>query len=223
MEKKMLMNVSIKAKLRYLLVFGSFIIAPICLNEAKAQTSGIVIKAASLEPEDLMRPMNSMMGKIRSLKMSDNFEKDYVAIMQEFQQGGIDLCKIYKIAGEDPKLLEEANVSIVQLKEDQRQLRSFEAEDKLPETGKPKPNDLMETLNKMIVEMERKARSGDMDSDYATMMVLYDWAATEMGKSELHYGLNAELKNQARDMIEGFSCKENNLIDWLNKNSVANK
>jgi hypothetical protein len=218
MEKKMLKNVFVNTTLSYLL-FGSFLLVG-GLKEANAQTPGLVIKAANPKHEALMRPMDHMMGRIYALKMSGDFEKDYVAIMREFNEGGKDLCAIYEMSGEDAKLIENAKVSRVELKEHQKQLRSF-ANVRSGQTIKS--NDLMETLNTMMKEMKRKAATGDLNTDFASMMILFDWAGTEMAKAELRYGSDPGLKASAGDMVEKYSCRENDLMGWLYKDKTASK
>jgi uncharacterized protein (DUF305 family) len=222
MEKKMLENVSLKTKLKHLFIGSCLLIAPVIINEIKGQTP-IVFKTISLSPEDLRRPMNSMMDKVYNIKMTGNFDKDYVAIMKEFQQGGIDLCKVYEMSGEDPKLLEHARVSAVELKENQKQLKGFYSKDGTTTSGRSEHHDLMFTLNRMMKEVNAKGHSGNLNTDYVTIMVAYNWANTQMAKAELAYGRNAELKNRAAEIIEEFSCHDNDLIDWLNKSSVAEK
>jgi uncharacterized protein (DUF305 family) len=155
--------------------------------------------------------------------MSGDFDKDYVAIMREFQQGGIDLCKVYEMSGEDPKLLEHARVSAVELKENQKQLKGFYNKDTKTTSGRSEHHDLMFTLNRMMKEIKLKGHSGDINTDYVSIMTAYNWANTEMAKAELAYGRNTELKNRSAEIIEEFSCHDNDLIDWLNKSSIAEK
>jgi len=223
MEKKMLENLSLRTKLKHLFIGSCLVVSGCLANEMKAQASGIAFKTINLTKEDLVKPMNTMMDKIYSLKMSGDFDKDYVAIVKEFQQGGIDLCKIYEMSGEDPKLLEFARVSEVELKENQKQLKGFYYKDVVTTTVKPEHNDLMATLNKMMKEINAKGHTGDLNTDYASIMMLYNWANTEMAKAELAYGRNTELKKKSADIFEEFSCQENNLVEWLHKSSVAEK
>jgi uncharacterized protein (DUF305 family) len=221
MEKKVLENLSLKTKLKYLCVSSFLLIAPVMMQDIKAQTPGSIIKTVHFGKEDLTRPMNSMMDRIYAIKMSGDFDKDYVAIMQEFQQGGIDLCKIYEMSGEDPKLLEHAKVGAVELKEDQKLLKAC-CNKNTKTNNRSEPNDLMKTLAIMMKGIEQKGKSGNLNNDYAAVMSYYNWANIEMAKAELRYGLNTELKNRSRGIIEEFSCQENSLAEWQDK-SVAEK
>lgn len=223
MEKKMLENLSLKTKLKHLFVGSFLVIAPAIVNDIKAQTPGVVFKTVSLSREDLRRPMNTMMEKIYNIKMSGDFDKDYVAIMKEFQQGGIDLSKVYEMSGEDPKLLEHARVSAVVLKENQKQLKEFYNKDITTTSGKSEHHDLMFTLNRMMKEIKEKGHSGNLNNDYVAIMVAYNWAHSEMAKAELAHGRDSELKTKATEIIEEFSCHHNDLVDWLNKNSIVEK
>ncbi|HWY12141.1 MAG TPA: hypothetical protein VN026_12490 [Bacteroidia bacterium] len=222
MEKKMLENLSLRTKLKQLAFGGLLLIAPVLSQDLKAQTEIVTFKTGAVGHEDLMRPMNSMMDKIFSIKMSGDFDKDYVSIMEEFQQGGINLCKIYEMSGEDAKLLENAKVSVVELKEDQKQLKTFYNKDVTASTAKTGHNELMQTLNSMMKQMKDKGQSGDLNKDYAVVMSLYNWANSEMAKVELNCGQNSELKNRCSAIVDEFSCHENTLNEWLDK-SFAEK
>jgi hypothetical protein len=84
-------------------------------------------------------------------------------------------------------------------------------------------SELMATLNKMMSEMKRKSDTGDLDMDYATMMTLYNWAGSELAKSELRHGVNAELKETSQELVEEFATNQNDLMNWFSKYSTASK
>jgi uncharacterized protein (DUF305 family) len=195
-----------------LLVFGT---------KGHAQTPGIYIKVKEPKTDVFIRPMERMMTNIYNLKMTGDFDKDYVAIMKEFQEGGKDLTGIYQRAGEDPRLIENAKVSKVELKEHQKQLNNFYSPTR--ETSPRKHGEMIATLNKMMDEMKRKGDNGDLDMDYATVMTLYNWAGSELAKSELRHGLNAELHETSKELIEEFADNQNDLMSWFGKYSTASK
>lgn len=216
MEKKMSGNFSLKTKLKKLCIGGLLVVAPFV---SQAQTPGIVVKAIHFEHENLIRPMHDMMNKIYTIKMTGNFDKDYSAIMHEFQQGGISLSKVYQFSGEDSKLLENARVNAVQLKEEQRLLKGCVLKDKTTNTVK-EPNDMMGILNFMMKRIEQYGRSGNLDYDYAVIMNTYDWANSELAKEELRHGQNDELKNRSAEIVEGSYCRNNTLTEWADKTIV---
>lgn len=232
MEKKRRLNQYIqyikrKKEARLAIFYSVFYFVFITLllffgTRAGAQTPGIYVKVAEPKSELLMRPMERMMTNIYNLKMTGDFDRDYLAIMNEFQEGGKNLCGIYAKAGDDAKLIENAKVGKVQLKEQQKQLKNLSGTVSTY-TIQQRNNDLMETLNTMMSEMKRKSNSGKFDTDYTSVMVLYNWAGSELAKAELHYGLNKELKDQSQDMLDEFSDNENILMNWFNRESTASK
>ena len=195
-----------------LLIFGT---------KSHAQTPGIYFKVNEPKSEVFVRPIERMMNNIYSLKMTGDFDKDYVAIMKEFQEGGKDITGIYEMTGNDPSLVENAKVSQVELKEHQKQLKNFYIPTR--PTSPRMHVELMTTLNKMMSEMERKSDNGDLDMDYATMMTLYNWAGGELAKSGLRHGLHGELKDASKEMLEEFADNQNDLMNWFGKYSTASK
>jgi hypothetical protein len=222
MGKKMSGNLSLKTKLKHICIGSLFLFAPVLTPSIQAQTPGIVMKAVKFEHEDLMRPLHSMMNKIYNIKMSGDFDKDYAAIMSEFQQGGISLCKVYEIGGEDSKLLESARINAVELKEEERLLKGCEISAPKTVTKTKEPNPLMQILNEMMTFMEQKSHTGNIDNDYLFVMAAYGWANAEMAKAELHFGQNHALKNRSVEIIEGASCRDNTLAEWVST-SMAEK
>ena len=216
MEKK-ISEETLKTKLKYLCLGSFLFIAPLTMQNINAQTPVNVNTSVHFGKEDLQQPMTSMMNRIYTIKMTGDFDKDYVAIMNEFQQGGIDLCKIYEMSGEDPKLLENAKISAVELKEDQKILKTFANKEIKTTTTQKEPNDLMQSLNNMMKGVEQVGKTGNLNNDYASIMLMYNWANIEMAKSELHYGHNTALKNRAAGIVEEFSCHESSLTEWLDK------
>ncbi len=192
-----------------LLLFGTI---------SRGQTPGIVIKAANPTHENFVKPMTSMMDRIYTLKMSGDFDRDYTAIMQEFQRGGIGLCKIYQMAGSDPVLEESAKVSTVEMKEHEKQMKSFGTKDKISGYHTEGHNTLMATLNKMMTDMKYNTRSGKVEQDFATAMAIYNRAGAELAKAELRYGNNCALKQRSGDMLEEYVSNENVMMNWMGGN-----
>lgn len=189
---------------------------------AGGQTPGIVIKAANPARENFVKPMNEMMDRIYTLQMTNDFDRDYAAIMQEFQRGGIGLCKIYQMAGNDPVLEASAKVNTVEMKEHEKEMKSFDSKDKVSGNHSEGHNIVMATLNKMVKEMKNSAQSGQVEQDFASAMVIYNWAGSELAKAELKYGLNCELKQKSGQMFEDFVSNQNVILNWMGGNCCTN-
>lgn len=207
----------------YSVAYFIFITALLLFStKAGAQTPNLVIKGANPAKENFIQPMSSMMDRIYTLKMTDDFDKDYAAIMQEFQRGGIGLCKIYQMAGSDPVLEESAKVSAVEMKEHEKHMRSYISKDKVSGNHSEGHNVIMSTLNKMMTEMKHSAQTGKVEQDFATAMVIYNWAGSELAKAELRYGENCDLKQRSGQMFEEFVSNQNVMLNWMGGNCCTN-
>ena len=61
------------------------------------------------------------------------------------------------------------------------------------------PNDFMTTMDKMHKSMPKP--TGDIDRDFAAMMIVHHQGAIDMAQIELQHGKNAALKKMAKKMI----------------------
>jgi len=176
--------------------------------------------------DDLMKPIDAMMSRIYSIKMTGDFDQDFAAVMQEHHQGGIDVSGILLKAGKDEKLRKMAKVTSVTQQEEQKELKSIIGKtirDDSKTTGdkKPEHNDLMESMNTMLNQMKDIKLSGDIDKDYASLMILHNQAGLDMANAEIKYGQNDNLKKIAKRMVDDQVRAIDELKDWLGKTNAV--
>lgn len=133
----------------------------------KAETSLI-----TFSDDDLMKPMNDMMDRMGKMKMTGDFDHDFATMMIEHHQGAIDMSQVLLKSGKDEKLKDMTKKGISMQKDGQKELRAFISKHKMEFSKKDTDhNELMTAMDKMKAEMKSMKMSGDIDKDFAMMMV----------------------------------------------------
>ena len=176
----------------------------------KAETSLITFS------DDLMKPMNDMMDRMNKMKMTSDFDTDFSFIMIEHHQGAIDMTEVLAKSGKDQMLKDMMKKGMAMQKEEQVKLKTLQ--NKSAKSMDMKMDmELMKLMDKMMQEMKSMKMSGDIDRDFAMMMIMHHKSAIEMSKSELAKGKSAELKKLAEKMINDQTKEIAELEKWLNK------
>jgi len=77
-------------------------------------------------------------------------------------------------------------------------------------------------MKKMMDDMHAVRMSGNMDVDFAKMMIPHHQGAIDMAQMELDHGKDSMLKKMATEIIAAQKKEIKILQDWLAKNDKAN-
>ncbi len=178
----------------------------------KAETSLITFS------DDLMKPMNDMMDRMSKMKMTGDFDHDFATMMIEHHQGAIDMSQMLLKSGKDEKLKDMTKKGISMQKDGQKELRAFISKHKMESSKNGTDhNELMTAMDKMKAEMKSMKMSGDMDKDFAMMMVMHHKSGIDMANHEVSHGKATELKQMAQKMIDEQTKETKELQDWVSK------
>lgn len=169
----------------------------------------------SISHDDLMGAMKKMMDKMHKMEMTNNFDKNFSVMMAEHHQGAIDMADILLKSGKDDKLKAMAQKSSAKQKEEQKTLRDIGEQLKGDKGDGSERNELMTAMHSMMSEMDKMKMTGDVDKDFANMMVMHHKSGVEMGKAEISHGKNTKLKQMAQKMIEDQEKEIGELKNWL--------
>jgi uncharacterized protein (DUF305 family) len=78
-------------------------------------------------------------------------------------------------------------------------------------------SDMMDIMHQMSRKMGSAKMKGDMDHDFAEMMIIHHQAAIEMAQQEVDSGHDATLQNLAKKMIEDQTREIKEMQQWLQK------
>ncbi|SDW14798.1 protein of unknown function [Hydrobacter penzbergensis] len=60
--------------------------------------------------------------------------------------------------------------------------------------------------------------TGDIDNDFATLMIIHHQSAIDNASAYLHHGNNAQLKTMANNIVMSQTKEIEDLADWLKTN-----
>ncbi len=79
------------------------------------------------------------------------------------------------------------------------------------------------SMKKMMDDMHAVKSSGNMDVDFAKMMIPHHQGAIDMAQMELDYGKDPMLKKMATEIIAAQKKEIKTLQDWIAKNDKSGR
>lgn len=167
----------------------------------------------------LMQAMSKMMMQMNNMKMVGDFDVDFAKMMIMHHQSAIDMSEAELSKGQDEKIKSIARKMIDTQKSEIKQLQDIIQNNQPIQAGNTgSHNELMETMKSMMNQMHYMQMTGDIDKDFATMMIIHHAAAIKMAKEELSHGKQAGLKKIAEKMIKDQNKDINEFQSWLSNN-----
>ncbi|RYG26115.1 DUF305 domain-containing protein [bacterium] len=144
----------------------------------------------------MMRPMENM-------DMSGDVDTDFAALMIPHHQGAIDMAKIELEHGKKEELKKMAQAIFDSQSKEIEVLKKHASVDHTghahaAESGSPSMR-LHEIMMRPMGDMKT---TGDVDRDFAALMIPHHQGAIDMAKIEIAEGKNEELKKMAEAIIE---------------------
>lgn len=171
--------------------------------------------ASKMSGKGLMTSMNAMMDKMGSMKMSGDFDIDFANMMIEHHQGAIDMSGQEFKSGKDDGIKEIAKRIITNQTDEQAKLRDIVKNLKPMKMDMGKHDELTKEMDVMKAEMSGIKMSGNIDKDFAMMMISHHESAVKMATAELSHGMNTELKKIAQKEINDQTKEINEFKSWM--------
>ncbi len=167
---------------------------------------------------DLMAPMNSMMAKMKGMKMTGDFDYDFANMMISHHQAAIEMAQVEVQKGTDAALKTMAQGMITAQESEIAAFRDILKDYKVPPTNTKDAHahgEMTETMDKMMKQMGESKMTGNVDKDFAMMMIPHHEAAVTMSGDELSHGKNLALKKMAQKILEDQTKEIADLKTWL--------
>ena len=203
-------------------------------NEKSADSSGDTTHAQTTDhsnpsahdmTNDLMNAMNGSMEKAKNMKMSGDFDHDFTMMMIEHHQGAIDMAQVEISKGSDPALKQMAENILAAQKSEIAEFNKILNAHKVEKTSDAnvgghagEHNELSEAMNDMMDKMKAMTMSGNIDKDFAMMMIPHHESAIKMAENEISHGKHLALKKIAQKIIDDQTREIDELKTWLDKN-----
>ena len=79
------------------------------------------------------------------------------------------------------------------------------------------------SMKHMDIDMAEAPMSGDIDHDFAAMMIPHHWGAVDMAKAELRYGKDPVMRRLAQEIIVDQESEIDAMQLWLTRNSISSR
>lgn len=163
---------------------------------------------------ELMAAMKNSIDKMNAVQMSGDFDKDFAAMMIQHHQGAIDMSKIEVAQGTDEKMKAVAQNVITKQTDEQKKLKDMMDKMK-PSSMKMGEDEMQKSMTDMQSKINGMQMTGNVDKDFAMMMVSHHEDGIAMSKLELKNGMNAELKQMAKKVIDDQQKEIKELESWI--------
>lgn len=175
-----------------------------------------------LQPHDqnqMMSIMHDMMNQMDTMQMTDDPEIDFPSMMIMHHQGAINMANLELQKGTNDSLKTIAQNIIdmqqMEITEFNTYLAANSVNNGVPDFSMAQ----MESMDKMGGNADVQFITGDIDNDFATLMIVHHQSALENSNAYLMYGNDDYLKTKANEMIEMQNMEIMELQNWL----IANK
>ena len=199
-----------KTAVKFTLVICLFFSAIACSkDEEKTQINH--------DEDKMMMIMHEMDKKMDTMKMTKDIDHDFSTMMILHHQTAIDMAKEMLNSGKDTSLKRMAQTMIEMQSNEISQLQNFiSSHVKVPHNiNEEQHMQLMMSMEKMARQADLELFTGDIDNDFATLMIPHHQSAIDMAEVEVHFGhdtvpmdMAAKIKVDQRSEIE-------ELQNWL--------
>ncbi len=174
-----------------------------------------------LQPHDvnlMMDSMHAMMSRMENMPMTNDPEIDFSKMMMMHHQGAINMANVELRSGKNDSLKRIAQKIISEQQKEIQQFQSILASLTVNNMDMDYMMEQMEGMKKMDASMDVQLITGDIDNDFATLMMIHHQSAIDNASGYLHHGNNAELKTIANNIIKSQTMEIEELGNWLKAN-----
>ncbi|MBI3520633.1 MAG: DUF305 domain-containing protein [Bacteroidetes bacterium] len=169
----------------------------------------------SHESNRMMMEMHKMMNKMDTMDMSGGPDNHFAKMMRMHHMGAIDMSNIVLAEGSDTTIRRIAQMMV------QKQNMEIIALTNFLNNHAAHP-DSMDFNMKMKLSMEKMHRNADLqkvngniDHDFAILMIFHHQSAIEMADLVIHYGHEMTIRNMAEMMKDDQEMEIEELQKWL--------
>ena len=174
-----------------------------------------------LQPHDaniMMDSMHAMMTKMEAMAMTHDPEIDFAKMMTMHHEGAISMANMELNAGKNDSLKRIAQKIIKEQQIEIQQFKTILASLTVDNMDMDYMREQMDGMKKMDAAMDVQLVTGDIDNDFATLMMVHHQSAIDDASGYLHHGNNAQLKMIANNIIKSQTMEIQELGAWIKTN-----
>lgn len=166
----------------------------------------------------MMDTMHAMMSRMESMPKTNDPEIDFAKMMIMHHQGAINMGNVQIQRGSNDSLKRISQKMINAQQMEIQQLSTILSSETVNNSVPAFTMEQMDHMMKMDQMADVQLLTGDIDNDFATLMILHHNSAIENSEVYLVYGTNTQLKTMAQMMIDDQKKEIEELSNWLKAN-----
>lgn len=167
----------------------------------------------------MMDTMHAIMDRMMAMPMTNDPEIDFAKMMIMHHQGAMNMANVQLQEGKNDSLKRTAQKIIREQQMEIQQFQTILATITVDNMDMEYMMEQMEGMKKMDKAIDVQLITGDIDNDFATLMIWHHQSAIDDASGYLHHGNNAQLKTIANNIIKAQTMEIQELSDWL----IANR
>lgn len=174
-----------------------------------------------LQPHDanlMMDTMHAMMDRMDAMAKTNDPEIDFAKMMTMHHQGAISMANVELKSGSNDSLKRTAAKIINEQQKEITQFQNIIAGINVDNSDPAFTMEQMNNMMKMGKAIDVQLITGNIDNDFATLMIGHHQAAIDNASAYLHHGNNSQLKTIATNIINSQTMEIQELADWLKAN-----
>lgn len=176
------------------------------------------LQLQSHDENRMMDSLHAMMSRMEAMPMTNDPEIDFAKMMMMHHQGAINMSTVQKQEGSSDTLKRFSQKVIAAQTMEIQMLNSILATETVNNSVLAHSMEHMAHMKKMDQMADVQLITGDLDNDYATLLILHHNSAVEDAEAYLMYGNNAQLKTMAQKIIDDQKKEIEELSKWLKAN-----
>lgn len=163
----------------------------------------------------MMGIMHTMEDDMMAMEMTMDPDDDFASMMKIHHQGAIEMANAVLTEGDDPQMREMAQKIITAQQAEIVQLNAFLAVHNPHVMSMAFHDQMMAEMEKDNKQADLQIINGDIDHDFATLMIIHHHGAVESSRLQLIYGHDATMKTLANKIIKDQLEEIKKFQDWL--------
>lgn len=167
------------------------------------------------DENQMMTLMHDMMDEMHTMKVTQDPDIDYATMMKMHHIGAIDMAELELKSGSNSEMKAKAQAIIDAQQKEIAEFDSFLAKATPANMNMDFHMKMMEGMDRMGKQSDLQIINGNIDQDFATLMIEHHKSATEMAQMHLLMGKNADLKEMSSMIIEEQNKEIADFQSWL--------
>lgn len=166
----------------------------------------------------MMDSLHAMIDRMHAVTPTNDPEVDFPRMMIMHHQGAINMGTVEIQEGKNDSLKRIAQKMVTAQQMEIQQLSTILAAQTVNNSVPAFTKEHMDHMMKMDQIADVQLITGDIDNDFATLMIQHHNSAIEDSEAYLMYGSNEALRQMAQKMIDDQKMEIMELSEWLKAN-----